>query len=248
MILWILFFLLLLFILYRLTKKDYPQVHVNMNGKVADIISQMKSLKKPYKPTPWLIGSHMQTIYGMRFRKKHLKYRREIFHFSDGGQCALDFYDPIKNQDQKLLHCNNNALESFDDNSESEERIPILMIIHTLAGGTREPCSNNLAEAARRKGYRAVIYNNRGCSGVPFTTKKYYNSLDDSDAIDVIKYLREHYHPPYLFLAGFSLGAYMAALVDADKGDLCDGIALISHSYNSLGSNKILNSGIPKKL
>lgn len=238
---YILLFLIIAFVIFRLTRRIYPQIHVNVNGKAAQIISKMKSLKKPYHPTPWLIGSHMQTIYGMRFRKKHLNYRREIYTFSDKGQCALDFYDPITNDNTQQIG------ETLNDNNDSINNPPILLIIHTLGGGTREPCSNNLAEAARQRGYRALIYNNRGCSGVPFTSRKFYCASNDDDVKSVVHYLREKYNPPQIFMAGFSLGAYMAALYDTDEGNILDGVALISHSYDGNGSNDVLKTGFLQK-
>ncbi|OHT06809.1 Clan SC, family S33, methylesterase-like serine peptidase [Tritrichomonas foetus] len=221
--------ILFVYIIYRVSRRIYPTINVNINGSVSPIIQKMKSLKVPYRPTPWLIGPHAQTIYGMRYRPKHLKYRREIFTFDDNGQCALDFYDPF------------NETNSFTDGT------PIVMIIHTLAGGTREPCSNNLAEAARRKGYRALVYNNRGCSGVPFTSKRFYNALLSDDTEAVIHYLKDKYKPRQLFLVGFSLGAYMAAQYDIHEG-LVDGVALVSHTYDGNGANDMLKKPIQRKL
>lgn len=233
----ILLIIIILFAIYRLTRRIYPQIHVNANGKVVPIISKMGSLKQPYRPTPWLIGTHMQTMYGMRFRKKHLNYRREIFTFDDKGQCALDFYEPIENVNLTK------SGKSINDCQEFSSNPPILLIIHTLGGGTREPCSNNLAEAARLRGYRSLIYNNRGCSGVPFTSRRFYNASQDDDVKDVIHYLKAKYNPPQFFLVGFSLGAYMAALFDTDEGQILDGVALVSHSYDGNGSNEVLKTG-----
>lgn len=237
----LLMLLITFFAIYRLTRRIYPRIHVNIDGKVAPIISKMNSLKKPYRPTPWLVGSHMQTIYGMRFRKRHLNYRREIFTFSDKGQCALDFYDSDINTTTL------NDSKSLNDINESLNNPPILLIIHTLGGGTREPCSNNLAEAARKRGYRALIFNNRGCSGVPFTSRRFYNASMDDDIKAVVHYLKRKYNPPQFFMTGFSLGAYMAALYDTDEGNILDGVALISHSYDGNGSNEVLKTGFLQK-
>ena len=48
-------------------------------------------------------------------------------------------------------------------------------------------------------------------------------------------------------MAGFSLGAYMAALYDTDEGNILDGVALISHSYDGNGSNDVLKTGFLQK-
>lgn len=228
MLLLLILILLIIYALYRYFKTIKPQVHVNPNSPLFEIAGKMRSLKKGYKPTPWLIEGNSQTIYGMRFRKKHLNYRREIFTYSDGGQCALDFYDPINNDDI--------------------QSVPMLLIIHTLGGGTREPCSNNLAEVARKKGWRAFIFNNRGCSGVPFTSRKFYNSLDITDIQEVIKYIKEKYNPPYLFVTGFSLGGYIALEYCTRDSDGVDAFAVVSHTYNGNAANEQLKKPLQRKL
>ena len=216
--------LLVAVLLVLLVRRMRPRVHVNMGGSVAGVVVGMRSLQRRYWATPWLVGGNVQTMWGMRFRKRQLKYRREMMRFGDGGTCALDFYDP-----------------------EGVENPPVLMIIHTLAGGTREPCSNNLAEVARRKGFRAFVYNNRGCSGVEFTSRRFYCALMYDDVQAVVAHVREKYRPPFLFLAGFSLGAYTAMIYDANDGSV-DGVACVSHTYNGIVANEILSRGLLKRL
>jgi predicted alpha/beta-fold hydrolase len=222
---WLFVFLVFLaFLFYRwLCNQLKINVHVNMDGEMAAVVSSMTSIKHPYVPTPWLIGKHMQTIWGMRYRRTFPKCRREMFKFCDGGQCALDFYDPIA------------------DNP------PILMIIHTLAGGTREPCSNNLAEAARRQGYRAFVYNNRGCSGVEFTSPTFYNVLILDDVRDVIEYVKSKYSHSFFFLHGFSLGGYTALGYAAGEGKV-DAVSAVSHTYNGNVANGCLEKFVQKRL
>ena len=124
--------LTILFVIYRKTRSYRAKVHFNPNGQVEHLVSQMTSLEKPYKPTWWLIGPNIHTIMGMRYRKKsRMECRRELIVFEDGGTSALDWFE----------------------SKEAKEDTPIVIIIHTLAGGTREPCSNNLAEALVKKGF-----------------------------------------------------------------------------------------------
>lgn len=217
-------------ILYLLLRTIKPKIHYNPSGKVSKIVSNMKSLKIPYKPTPWLLGRHLQTIYGMKYRKKRLNYRREIFEFEDKGTSALDIFDPF-------------PTKASTNDSQTNDHAPILLIIHTLAGGSREPCSNNLAEAARRQGLRAIIFSNRGCSGVPFTSDRFYNVLWNDDNEAVYHYLKKKYEPSHFFVAGFSAGSCQAANFDIQKGELLDGVALISHPYDIYASAKTLSSG-----
>ena len=76
----------------------------------------------------------------MRFRPRAGEPdRRDQFNFEDGGTCILDWFEP----------------------KDAKNDTPIVGIIHTLAGGTREPCTNNFANAVKRHGWRAVVLNCR---------------------------------------------------------------------------------------
>lgn len=224
------FFLLLLalflFFLYRKSRSYQAKVHYNPNGQVEHLASQMISLTKPYKPTWWLIGPHIHTIQGMRYRKRaKMECRREFIVFSDGGTSALDWFDT----------------------ADTSEDAPVVIIIHTLAGGTREPCSNNLAEALVKKGFRAVVANNRGCSGAPITSAKLYDLTSISDIESTIKRVREEFKPKYLFIAGFSLGGYISIKYACQKSDI-DGFVCVSHTMDPVESAKILERPIQRKL
>jgi predicted alpha/beta-fold hydrolase len=204
---------------------QHPSIHVNVDGEMKSIVDAMPSLHKPYRATPWMLSGHIETMWGMRYRHSPSKCRREIFTFSDGGQCALDFFDPP-----------GNAADA-----------PIVMIVHTLAGGTREPCSCNFAVAASRAGFRAFVFNNRGCSGVPFTSRKFYCATDISDFRAVVSHVRATYPAKFLFMHGFSLGAYMAIQFSIGDGR-ADAISCVSHTYNGNRANECLLKPIQKRL
>lgn len=156
MILFVFLFIVILiicFYLYRRSIKYYPKLYVNPDGSIARIILKTKFLEQPYKPTWWLFNRYLQTIRGMRFRKssKLLKtVRRELITYPDGGTTALDWFE----------------------NTEMKNNTPILFIIHTYGGGTREPVTNNMAEEGVKHGWRTVVFNNRCYSGAPITSSR----------------------------------------------------------------------------
>jgi predicted alpha/beta-fold hydrolase len=189
------------------------------------IVSEMASLKTPYSPTPWLVGGHLQTFWGMRWRGRHPDCRRELLTLSDGGTIALDFFDP----------------------PDTTPDPPVLMIIHTMCGGTREPCSCSLATAARRAGFRAFVYNSRGCSGVTFTSRYFYSGLKCNDIQAVVRHVRHLYHPKFFFLHGFSLGGYTACLYGVTDGGVT-AISAVSHTWSVKVANATLDRFPQKKL
>ncbi|KAH0787551.1 Clan SC, family S33, methylesterase-like serine peptidase [Histomonas meleagridis] len=189
----------------------------------------MTTFKKPYKPTSWLISSHFHTAYGMRYRPRSLimgSERREMFLFSDGGTSALDYFEP-----------------------KDATNSPFVVLAHTLGGGTREPVINNLAEACNKKGWRVVVANGRGSSGAPITSARLPSCLDWDDLNEIINHIRELYHPPYIFLAGFSLGALQSMEYSTKDAALdIDGIAAVSHTYDLLKGALVLEKPIQMRL
>ena len=222
---------ILLFFLYRCSRSYKAEVTYNPSGEMAPIITTMKTLNKPYKPTPWLVGGNAQTIMGMRFRKKvSTKCRRDQFLFEDGGTCILDWFEP--------------------ENAENDT--PIVAIIHTLAGGTREPCTNNFANAVKRHGWRAVVLNCRACSGAPITSKRLYNAFQVDDQQAMVRHIKEQFSPKYFFMAGFSLGSMQAIQYninpESEKILHVDGLLLVSHVYDTNKSAMILEKPLQSKL
>lgn len=218
--------LLLAFILYRLTRSYKPRIIYNESGELKDIVPKIGAFKLSYKPTPWLVGGNIHTIWGMRFRKSsRMKPRREELYFEDGGNTILDWFEP----------------------NEAAEDTPIVVIVHTLAGGTREPCTNNFAEACVKNGWRAVVANSRGCSGAKFTSKRFYNAIEIDDLQSIIKRVRDEFKPKFVFMAGFSLGGLMTCTYVVQDGSV-DAAAIVSHVYDGIESAKILENPIESKL
>jgi predicted alpha/beta-fold hydrolase len=186
----------------------------------------MQSLQRPYRPTPWLVGGYLQTVYGMRFRKRSpLVPKRIELDLFDGGNLALDFFTP-----------------------PDSDGSPFVIIVPTLGGSTREPCVNNLAEAFYRRGWRSVVMNGRGFAGLKFKTERIGCAIDQEDIRDTVKYLREQFSPPFMFVAGFSLGSMQAMAYAWQDGTHVDGIAVMSHMYNVLEGAKMLERPIQRRL
>lgn len=219
--------LVLCFYVYRFFVCYKPIIHVNEQGDAAPVLARMKSLNRPYKPTPWLIESNIHTIWGMKFRPtSHFKCRREEFKFADGGTTILDWFEP----------------------PNAKEDTPIVVIIHTLAGGTREPCTNNMAMTIMKRGWRAVVANCRACSGAPITSERLYTAIEIDDLQVILKHIQEvEFKPKYTFMVGFSLGAIQTVFYAISESNI-DGYAIVSHIYDSNKSALILEKPFNKKV
>ena len=188
--------------------KYNPKLIYNRNGEISKIIMNMDN--KPYKPTPWLFNNHLQTIYGLRLRgKSSYKPKKEDVFFKDGGQVTIEYF--VKE---------NLSIEA-----------PIVYIVHTLGGGSRESCTNFMAMHFMKNSYRVVICSCRGCNGSKISSRRLYNGYQTDDLNTIISHVNGKFpQSKNKFLIGFSLGSMVAAQngIDCNKSDL-DGIICISH-------------------
>lgn len=217
----ILFTILLIYIIYRLTLKIKPEIFMNKEGSIAKIVSQMKTLKY-YKPTPWLLNGDIHTIWGMRFKgRTQYKPKREDINFSDGGQVTIEHF----------------VLEKTPDTA------PILFIIHTMGGGSREPCTNWAAYNFMNKGYRVIICSCRGCNGSKLKTKRICDSTNYQDTHVIIDYISKQFpSASKKFLLGFSMGGIICLNYTTEYDDI-DGAISVSHIVDNKRADILLFEG-----
>jgi predicted alpha/beta-fold hydrolase len=219
---------LVLFVVRRLTVSYRPTITYNPNGQVASLPGSLPSLQQPYHPTWWLANRHLHSVWALRFRPSSplmKKSRRELFKFEDGGTCGLDWFET----------------------PDTPSTATIVHIIHTLTGSSRDPCVNNFAAACVRRGWRAVVQNNRSCGGVEITSERLYDAIRIDDQEAVISHIRKQYNPDFLFMAGFSLGAYQVAQY-CMRGEGINAVALVSHSYDGPGAAAEMEKPVQLKL
>lgn len=220
----IIFALIAAFILYRLYvyKKGLKiNIFYNKKSKISPLVSSMQVFNKPYHPTPWLFNCHAQTLYSMQFRKrKNFTNERENVTFPDGGIAIIDWFHPTTTEIVK------------DGNSSYEKKDDIIVLLHTLGGGSREKVINSFGVACAKRGFTAACLNCRGCGGAKFTTARTYNAYE----IDDFKYSIDNYikkrNPRHIFICGFSMGAMHATRYAADYDGDITAIVAVSHTMN----------------
>ena len=185
----IIFSLILIYILYRLFLRTKPKIFMNKESKISSIVNKMKTLKY-YKPTPWLINGIIHTLWGMHYKgRKNIKAIKEDIDFEDGGQVTIEHF----------------VLDTIKDTA------PILFIIHTMGGGSREPCTSWAAYKFMKKGYRVIICSCRGCNGSKLKTRRICDSSNYQDTHVIIEHISKKYpNATKKFLLGFSMGAMIS--------------------------------------
>jgi len=206
----IIFSLILIYILYRLFFWTKTKIFMNKESKISSIVNKMKTLKY-YKPTPWLINGLFQTYWGMFYKgHKNFKPLREDIDFPDGGQVTIEHF----------------VLET------TKETAPILFMIHTAGGSSRESCTNYAANNFMKKGYRVIICSCRGCNGSKLKTKRLYDGSNCQDTHIIVEYISKKYpKAKNKFLLGFSMGSMISLRYSTFYDDL-DGIIGVSHGID----------------
>ncbi|KAJ2879976.1 hypothetical protein IWW38_006027, partial [Coemansia aciculifera] len=132
------------------------------------------------KPTPFLRGGMLQSLYStMRALKRDkysdISYDRELRTMSDSGTVSLDWYPPRS--------------------ADSTDVRPIAIVMAGLGGSSYEyhiRClSKTLAKGGSSGGYRVVVMNHRGMARTPLTSPRIYNASDTADYRDVVRYIRQ---------------------------------------------------------
>ena len=199
---------------------------MNEDSPIAKIVSKMKTLKC-YKPTPWLINCHVHTIWGMKYKgRANYKPKREDINFEDGGQVTIEYFEK----------------------KDISEDSPILFIIHSMGGGSREPCTSWAAFNFMNKGYRVIICSGRGCNGSKLKTKRICDSANYQDTHCIIDYISKKYpSAKNKFLLGYSMGAMIALRYATVYNDI-NGIIAASHVIDNKRADILLLKGIAFKL
>ncbi|KAJ6609264.1 Alpha/Beta hydrolase protein [Mycena sp. CBHHK59/15] len=170
--------------------------------------SRCASLFTPFRPTWWLFKSWtLQTwccVLSDFSKIDQVWYYRQHLSLLDGGTLGLDF----------VPH----------NSYATDDATPIIVVQHGLTGGSHEPYVRAIlapACAPVKKGglgYRAVVVNFRGCSGVPITSPKFYTAGHTDDLRQALMYLSHKYPRAPLLGLGFSIGANIIARYLAGEG------------------------------
>ena len=133
----------------------------------------------PYSPPSILFSPHLETIYPALMRSVELQGpQRERIMTPDNDFIDLDWYK------QGSSHC--------------------VIISHGLEGNSNRAYMKGMAKAFFDKGYDAVAWNYRGCSGEVNKQLRFYHSGATDDLQTVVDHVAKKYEE--VFLIGFSLG------------------------------------------
>uniref|UniRef100_A0A665U8Q7 Phospholipase ABHD3 n=1 Tax=Echeneis naucrates TaxID=173247 RepID=A0A665U8Q7_ECHNA len=146
-----------------------------------------------FSPTPWCWGGRFQTLVSALLKSRPpVAYRNERIRTVDGGQILLDWVD---NQDSAAY-------------PESSTR-PTVLIIPGLTGNSKQSYVLHAISQATRRGYRCLVFNNRGVAGEELLTPVTYCAANTSDLERVVQHVKGLYPQAPLLGYGVSMGGML---------------------------------------
>lgn len=137
-----------------------------------------------YRAPYYLFNSHLETILPSVFRKvEGVTYQRERLELPDGDFLDLDW---LKNGSEKLM-----------------------IFTHGLEGNSERHYSRGMAKYFHQRGWDALCWNCRGCSGEMNRLPRFYHHGATEDITAVIAQALSQTQYKTIVLAGISMGGSM---------------------------------------
>ncbi|KAI3501506.1 hypothetical protein L1887_29377 [Cichorium endivia] len=171
-----------------LNSQHHPSLEVS-GGALDSFLPAFTTLDRPYDSYP-VVGSntHLETIFAYFFRSNpDVRFRRECLRAKDNGSISIDW---VVGDDRNL-----------SPNS------PTLILLPGLTGGSGDSYIRHMLMRARKKGWRVVVFNSRGCGFGPVTTPQFYSASFLGDITEVVAHVSSRFPEANLYAAGWSLGA-----------------------------------------
>ncbi|KAI8437884.1 hypothetical protein MSG28_010566 [Choristoneura fumiferana] len=192
-----------LYITYYLVEVVKKPVLVCRAGRFRSVLEGLPALRARFWATPWCVEARAQTVLGSALRSLLLpraRFRRQVLRLRDGGQVALDWLDAP---------------------GGAGAARPVLLVLPGLTGGAHADYVRCLARAARRLGAHAVVFNNRGCGGLPLTTPRLYCALSHEDLAEVVAAVAPAGAPLLAAAARVAAALAVSPPLDVVRGSAC---------------------------
>ena len=162
----------------------------------------------------YLFNGHLQTIIPSLRRVKGVHYQRERIRTSDGDFLDLDW--SLTESRTESLPKSQTELPTESTAGQPTDRLAILS--HGLEGDSRRPYVLGMVRELNARGWDALAWNYRGCSGEPNQELRFYHSGATDDLEAVVHHALATGRYRQLALIGFSLGGNLTLKYLGEQG------------------------------
>jgi len=170
--------------------------------RIEGIVSRCPTLHEVYKPPLFCKWSWLNvavTIIKEKLLANSIPLKRETIICPDGGEISIDWADDTMSRNLP-------------------EDAPILAILHTITGSSRQNCG--FMRYASLRGWRSCVLNRRGHSGMPIRVIPHFSIMGNvDDTVLMVESIRKKFPDNFLGLAGLSAGSGQVVSYIGREGD-----------------------------
>jgi uncharacterized protein len=164
--------------------------------------ARFASTLSPFVPRPGLGNGHVMTVYAWARRRAFPALpppEARLFRVAEDSQVLADCYWQANRRNS-----------------------PTLVALHGLEGSSASHYMRGLADKAWRRGWNAVLLNQRNCGGTEHLTPGLYHSGLTADPHAILRTLAEEDGLSPIGLVGYSLGGNLAVKLAGELGASAD--------------------------
>ena len=173
----------------------HPKAIHNADAFQEHLKRSVENFNRRFCPTPWLINTHAQTIYGAACRhiiddqdEALFKKKRNQYEFEDGATINLDWFEPANTT---TTNSSSDGGAAATTGQQSERKKTTIFILPGLSGGTGAVGVKHLISSFVKAGYRCVVMDYKTTSNESSTIQHGHHTLPpivgDLDPIDLDK-------------------------------------------------------------
>jgi predicted alpha/beta-fold hydrolase len=182
---------------YRLAAVRLPRVDAHPSPFNEALLARLDQLRRPYAPTPWLYGAHLQLLW-LLLREAiapRLHYdRMDVLRMRDGGTTALDWLG-----------------------LDATASTPTLVVLPSITGDAQS-MRGIVRDLRRATGWRIVVCTRRGHGGLALTAPVLNTMGCTQDLREQLARIRADVPDSPLYAVGVSAGSALLVRYLGEEG------------------------------